>query len=65
MCVKKYMKICIRLFKNWKYIFKHMYQNGPTFLGWLICMETDKLAKQSIDMHGDRQISKAKRHATF
>lgn len=42
-----------------------MYQNGPTFLGWLICMETDKLAKQSIDMHGDRQISKAKRHATF
>ena len=31
-CIKKYMKICVMLFKNWKHVFKHMYQMTPNFL---------------------------------
>ena len=32
MWVKKCVKICVMLFKNWKLLFKNMYQTPPRFL---------------------------------
>ena len=28
--MKKYVEMCVTLFKNWKYVFKMMYQTAPS-----------------------------------